>query len=198
MRQQIEALIFASEEAVTLQTIKLVTGAELDSARLHDLVEQLNSEYGKTGRSFRIHRIAGGYRFLSTPEHEDILKKLLAPKIRRRLSRSVLEVLSVVAYNQPVTRGEIQQIRGVSPDYSLDRLLERGFIEVCGRADSPGKPLQYATTKDFLDLFHLPSLKDLPKLREIKEIMQEQEEKTAPLPAEGSVEKPLYQNGQDD
>ncbi len=198
LRQQIEALVFASEEAVTLQTIKLVTGAELDSARLHDLVEQLNSDYGKTGRSFRIHRIAGGYRFLSTPEHEDILKKLLAPKIRRRLSRSVLEVLSVVAYNQPVTKGEIQQIRGASPDYALDRLLERGFIEVSGRADSPGKPLQYATTKDFLDLFHLQSLKDLPKLREIKEIMQEQEEKTAPLPAEGSVEKPLYQNGQDD
>ncbi|NTV99567.1 MAG: SMC-Scp complex subunit ScpB [Chlorobiaceae bacterium] len=193
MRQQIEAMVFASEEAVTLQTVRLVTGAELDSGRLHEIVEQLNLDYDRTGRSFRIHRIAGGYRFLTTPEHEELMKKLLAPKIRRRLSRSVLEVLSVVAYNQPVTRGEIQQIRGSSPDYALDRLLERGFIEVSGRADSPGKPLQYVTTKDFLDLFHLPSLKDLPKLREIKEIMQEQEGITAPVPSdEGDPEKPLY------
>lgn len=194
MRQQIEAIIFASEEAVPLQTIRLVTGAELDSALLHEMVEQLNLEYERTERSFRIHRIAGGYRFLTIPGHEELMKKLLAPKIRRRLSRSILEVLSVIAYNQPVTRGEIQQIRGASPDYALDRLLERGFIEVSGRADSPGKPLQYSTTKDFLDLFHLSSLKDLPKLREIKEIMQEQEEKTAPLPFEGAGEKPLYDN----
>jgi len=197
LRQQIEAIIFASEEAVTLQTIRVVTGEELDSSRLHGIVEALNCEYDATGRSFRIHRIAGGYRFLTIPSHEDLLKKLLAPKIRRRLSRSVLEVLSVVAYNQPVTRGEIQQIRGTSPEYALDRLLERGFIEVCGRADSPGKPLQYGTTKDFLDLFHLPSLKDLPKLREIKEIMQEQEEKTSPAPVDGAGEKPLYDNEQE-
>jgi segregation and condensation protein B len=179
LQQQIEAIIFASEEAVTLQTIRLVTGRDLDSGMLHEIVEKLNTEYEETGRSFRIHRIAGGYRFLSSPEFADLLKKLLAPKIRRRLSRSVLEVLSVVAYNQPVTRGEIQQIRGVSPEYALERLLNRGFIEVCGRADSPGKPLQYITTKDFLDLFHLTSLKDLPKLREIKEIMQDQEDKPA-------------------
>jgi segregation and condensation protein B len=176
---QIEAIIFASEEAVTLQTIRQVTGRDLDSGELHEIVEKLNAEYEETGRSFRIHRIAEGYRFLSCPEFADLLKKLLAPKIRRRLSRSVLEVLSVVAYNQPVTRGEIQQIRGVSPEYALEKLLNRGFIEVCGRADSPGKPLQYSTTKDFLDLFHLTSLKDLPKLREIKEIMQEQEDKPA-------------------
>jgi segregation and condensation protein B len=193
VKQQIEAIVFASEEAVPLQTIRLVTGVDLDSAKLHELVEQLNLEYERSGRSFRIHRIAGGYRFLTTPEHEDVLKKLLAPKIRRRLSRSVLEVLSVVAYNQPVTRGEIQQIRGATPDYALDRLLERGFIEVSGRADSPGKPLQYSTTKDFLDLFHLPSLKELPKLREIREIMQEQEEKTAPAPSGmEDGQKPLY------
>ena len=176
LQQYIEAVIFASEEAVTLQTIRQVTGRDLDSAEFQSIIEQLNAEYAETGRTFHIHRIAGGYRFLSRPEFGDILKKLLAPNIRRRLSQSLLEVLAVIAYNQPVTRGEIQQIRGVSPDYAIDRLLLRGFIEVRGRADSPGKPLQYGTTKEFLDLFHLSSLKDLPKLREIKEILQEQEE----------------------
>ncbi len=176
LQQHIEAVIFASEEAVTLQTVRTVTGRELDSGELQSIVERLNAEYESTGRTFRIHRIAGGYRFLTAPEFADILKKLLAPKIQRRLSRTVLEVLAVIAYNQPVTRGEIQQIRGVSPEYAIDRLLLRGFIEVRGRADSPGKPLQYGTTKEFLDLFHLASLKDLPKLREIREILQEHEE----------------------
>jgi len=176
LQQDIEAVIFASEEAVTLQTVRQVTGRDLDSAEFQSIIEKLNAEYAQTGRTFHIHRIAGGYRFLSRPEFSDILKKLLAPNIRRRLSQSILEVLAVIAYNQPVTRGEIQQIRGVSPDYAIDRLLLRGFIEVRGRADSPGKPLQYGTTKEFLDLFHLSSLKDLPKLREIKEILQEHEE----------------------
>ncbi len=176
LQQYIEAVIFASEEAVTLQTVRQVTGRDLDSAEFQLIIEKLNAEYAQTGRTFHIHRIAGGYRFLSRPEFSDILKKLLAPNIRRRLSQSILEVLAVIAYNQPVTRGEIQQIRGVSPDYAIDRLLLRGFIEVRGRADSPGKPLQYGTTKEFLDLFHLSSLKDLPKLREIKEILQEHEE----------------------
>jgi segregation and condensation protein B len=176
LQQSIEAVIFASEEAVTLKTIRQVTGRDLDSTEFQSIIEKLNTEYAETGRTFHIHRIAGGYRFLSKPEFGDILKKLLAPTIRRRLSQSLLEVLAVIAYNQPVTRGEIQQIRGVSPDYALDRLLLRGFIEVRGRADSPGKPLQYGTTREFLDLFHLSSLKDLPKLREIKEILQEHEE----------------------
>ena len=176
LQQDIEAVIFASEEAVTLQTVRQVTGRDLDSAEFQSIIEKLNAEYAQTGRTFHIHRIAGGYRFLSRPEFSDILKKLLAPNIRRRLSQSILEVLAVIAYNQPVTKGEIQQIRGVSPDYAIDRLLLRGFIEVRGRADSPGKPLQYGTTKEFLDLFHLSSLKDLPKLREIKEILQEHEE----------------------
>ncbi len=176
LQQHIEALVFASEEAVTLQTIRQVTGRDIDSGELHLIIEQLNEEYAASGRTFQIHRIAGGYRFLTRPEFGDVIKKLLAPKIRRRLSHSILEVLAVIAYNQPVTRGEIQQIRGVSPDYAIDRLLLRGFIEVRGRAGLPGRPLQYGTTTDFLDLFHLSSLKELPKLREIKEILRENEE----------------------
>ncbi len=176
LQQHIEALVFASEEAVTLQTIRQVTGRDLDSGELHGIIEQLNREYAASGRTFQIHRIAGGYRFLTRTEFGDVIKKLLAPKIRRRLSHSILEVLAVIAYNQPVTRGDIQQIRGVSPDYAIDRLLLRGFIEVRGRAELPGRPLQYGTTTDFLDLFHLSSLKELPKLREIKEILRENEE----------------------
>ena len=174
--QSIEALIFASEDAITHQAICQVTGMDLKYRDLEEAVESLNRDYEATGRTFRIHAIAGGYRFLSEPEYGDLIRKLLAPVIQRRLSRSMLEVLAAVAWHQPITKGDIQQIRGVSPDYSIDRLLARGLIEVRGRADAPGRPLQYGTTVDFLDLFHLSSLKDLPKLREIKEILQEHEE----------------------
>ena len=173
----VEALIFASEEPVNLQTLCQITGLKLTPRELQDLVDALNGEYEATGRTFRIHAIAGGYRFLTLPEFGDLVRQLLAPVIQRRLSQSMLEVLSVVAWHQPVTKGEILQIRGTSPDYSIDRLLERGLIEVRGRADSPGRPLQYGTTTAFLDLFHLTSLKNLPKLREIKEILQEHEER---------------------
>lgn len=174
--QSIEALIFASEEAITYQAICQVTGLDLKYRDIEEAVEALNRDYEATGRTFRIHSIAGGYRFLSEPEFGDLIRKLLAPVIQRRLSRSMLEVLAAVAWHQPITKGDIHQIRGVSPDYAIDRLLARGLIEVRGRADAPGRPLQYGTTADFLDLFHLSSLRDLPKLREIKEILQEHEE----------------------
>ncbi|NTU57544.1 MAG: SMC-Scp complex subunit ScpB [Chlorobiaceae bacterium] len=174
--QSIEALIFASEEAITWQTVCQITGLDLKYGDLEEAVATLNRDYEATGRTFRIHAIAGGYRFLSEPEYGDLIRKLLAPVIQRRLSRSMLEVLAAVAWHQPITKSDIQQIRGVSPDYAIDRLLARGLIEVRGRADAPGRPLQYGTTVEFLDLFHLSSLKDLPKLREIKEILQEHEE----------------------
>lgn len=176
LQRQIEALIFASEEAASLSLVRQVTGAELTAGQLDALVMELNAGYAAAGLSFRIHRIASGYRFLAEPQFGDLLKRLLAPRIRRKLSQPVLEVLSVIAYRQPVTKGEIQQLRGTSPDYAVDRLLERGFITVCGRADSPGRPLQYGTTGEFLDLFGLHSLRDLPQLREIREILQEHEE----------------------
>jgi segregation and condensation protein B len=181
----IEALIFASEEPVNLQTLCQITGQNLKPHDLDAMVEALNRDYEATGRTFRIHAIAGGYRFLTVPDFGDLVRKLLAPVIQRRLSQSMLEVLSVVAWHQPVTKGDILQIRGVSPDYAIDRLLERGLVEVRGRSDSPGRPLQYGTTAAFLDLFHLQNLKDLPKLREIKEILQEHEEQQ--YLAEGSV-----------
>lgn len=175
--QQVEAVIFASDEAATLSLIRQVTGAEgLTTARLEALVADLNAGYAIAGLTFRIRHIAGGYRFLSEPQFGDLLKKLLAPKIRRKLSQPVLEVLSIIAYRQPITKGEIQQFRGTSPDYAVDRLLERGLITVYGRADSPGRPLQYGTTDDFLDLFSLRSLKELPQLREIRELLREHEE----------------------
>jgi len=176
IQQQVEAVIFASEEAATLSMLRQATGADLTSVQLDAIVAGLNADYAAAGLTFRIRPVAGGYRFLTEPQYASLLKRLIAPKIRRKLSQPVLEVLSVIAYRQPVTKGEILQLRGTSPDYAVERLLERGYITVSGRADSPGRPLQYGTTREFLDLFGLHSLRDLPQLREIREILQEKEE----------------------
>jgi segregation and condensation protein B len=194
--ESLEALIFSSEEPVNLQTLSQITGQKFTPDELQEAVDELNRDYDATGRTFRIHAIAGGYRFLTEPEFADLVRQLLAPVIQRRLSRSMLEVLAVVAWHQPVTKGEIQQIRGASPDYSIDRLLERGLIEVRGRADSPGRPLQYGTSAAFLDLFHLPSLKDLPKLREIKEILREHEEQQYLAEGDSPLAADDNENGQ--
>lgn len=173
--QKIEAVIFASEESVSPKQIRQVLGEELSTEDIDACVERLNDSYASTGRCFRIAGIGGGFRFLTTPSLEPTLKKMLAPKIQKKLSQSTLEVLAVIAYQQPVTRGEIQQVRGVSPDYAVNKLLERGLIDVRGRADTPGRPLLYGTTKEFLDFFNLPSIRDMPELREIRELFQDEE-----------------------
>ncbi len=173
--RKVEAIIFASGEAVSPALIRQILEEELSVQDIEAAVERLNETYEVSGRAFRIVSIAGGYRFLTDPSLEPVLRKMLAPKIQRRLSQSALEVLAVIAYQQPVTRSEIQQVRGVSPDYAVNKLLERGLIDVRGRADSPGKPLLYGTTREFLDFFNLHSLKDLPKLREIRELVRDEE-----------------------
>ena len=175
IEQKIEAVIFASEESVSPQSIRQVLDEELSTADIDACVDSLNEAYTSTGRSFRIACVGGGFRFLTLPSLEPTLKKMLAPKIHRKLSQSALEVLAVIAYQQPVTRGEIQRVRGVSPDYAVNKLLERGLIDVRGRADTPGKPLLYGTTKEFLDFFNLQSIKELPRLREIRELVQDRD-----------------------
>ncbi len=170
LQQKIEAVIFASEDAVPSSFICQILDEGVSSADVDEGVKALNASYSASGRAFRIESIAEGYRFMTLPALAPILRKMLAPRIRRKLSQSVLEVLAVIAYQQPVSRSEIQHIRGVSPDYAISKLLERELIDVRGRAATAGKPLLYGTTKEFLDFFHLASLKDLPKLREIRDL----------------------------
>ena len=173
--QAVEALVFASD--VPLRADDLVraygdvTGSEHDPADADAAIERLNAAYQEGGRAFRIHAWGGGYRMATVDTLAPFVQSLFAREDERRMSRSLLETLAVVAYKQPVTKPEVDHVRGVSSDYALRQLLERGFVEISGRSDSVGRPLLYATTELFLDQFGLASLEGLPQPREIEEIL---------------------------
>ena len=136
-------------------------------------MERLNADYRASGRAFRVEQWGGGYRLATVEAMAPFVRALFEQEEERRLSRSLLETLAVIAYKQPTTKPEVEHVRGVSSDYALRQLMERGFVDVVGRADSIGRPLLYGTTDRFLDQFGLASLDDLPSPREVEEILSD-------------------------
>ena len=174
----IEALIFASEEPISGEKIRDIIveneeQIEIDENTVADFVEKLNQRYDENGLSFRIERLAGGYTFVTQSKYHYWLSVFQHENAFRKLSQSAIESLAIVAYRQPITKPEVDQIRGVDSGYIIRQLMEKALIEVSGRADSPGKPLLYRTTKHFLRHFGLNSVQDLPKPREIEEILKD-------------------------
>ena len=137
-----------------------------EEADIESLIAQLNEAYDETGRAFRIEAVAGGYRVMTRPEFAGAVAAMNRLKSSGRLSRAALETLSIIAYRQPVTRASLEAIRGVACGEILRALLERRLIMIKGRAEELGRPMLYGTTKHFLDVFGLASLKDLPKPEE--------------------------------
>ncbi|MCU0427470.1 MAG: SMC-Scp complex subunit ScpB [Candidatus Kapabacteria bacterium] len=141
------------------------------------LIDELNQELATTGRVFRIVEMAReggkGYQCATNPEHGELLSRLVKSKSKKRLSKAGLETLAIIAYRQPVSKPELEVIRGVSSNEIMNRLLEKNLITIVGRSESVGKPLLYGTTDEFLRLFGLHSLADLPKPRELEELMAE-------------------------
>lgn len=131
-------------------------------------VALLNELYEKSGRSFRIEALAGGYRVVTLPEHGQAVAAFHRSRQASRLSKAGVETLAIIAYRQPITRAELERIRGVSCGEVLKSLLERRLITIQGRAEEVGRPMLYATTRHFLDLFGLATLKDLPTVEELK------------------------------
>lgn len=173
-----EALIFAADEPVHAATVASVyasvTGSEeVDAAAVEEAVEALNRVYRETGRSFRIQAWAGGYRMATVREVAPFVRALVEAEEERRLSRSLLETLAVIAYKQPVTKPEVDFVRGVDADYALKKLLEKKFVAVVGRSDAVGRPLLYGTTDFFLEQFGLGALHDLPRPREIEQLLND-------------------------
>lgn len=186
VKSLIEALIFAADEPLTPKQIKAIydnPGVDgeprsIEDEEIEEIVAELNREFQEAGKAYRIIRIAGGYQFATLPEYAGWLGKLYREQSRRKLSQSSLETLAIIAYKQPITKPEIESIRGVNCDYVLKTLLEKELVTVVGRAETVGRPLLYGTTKEFLKHFGLNDITDLPRPREIEEILGESQFET--------------------
>lgn len=169
-----------SEDGTTTQKgSKKKTLLDLDIIR--QAVGLLNESYESTDRSFHIVEIAGGYQFATRPSVSMYVSRLYKERSRRRLSSAALETLAIVAYKQPVSKADIENIRGVNCDEVLKSLLEKNLVTITGRAETVGRPLLYGTTDEFLRQFGLPSMRDLPKPREIEELLKEESVKATTL-----------------
>lgn len=145
----------------------------LDNDLIRDVINSLNFVFNETNRIFRIVEVAGGFQFATLQEYGKYVALLSKDKIKRRLSPAALETLSIVAYKQPISKSEVEIIRGVNSDQVIVSLMERNLLAISGRSESVGRALLYSTTDDFLRTFGLKSVNDLPKLREIDELMEE-------------------------
>ncbi len=173
----VEALILASPEPLEARKIAEVIEG-MTPAKVAQAVAELNNRYMEAAASYRIRELAGGYQFYIIPEFTSYVEELFTRRRKMRLTRAALETLAIVAYRQPVTRAEIEHIRGVASDGVVHNLLEKKLITIKGRAKTVGKPLQYGTTNEFLKFFGLNSLEDLPKMSEIEELLSSKEPKT--------------------
>jgi len=171
-RRIVEALVLASPEPISAARLAELV-PYLKPAKAKDLVNELNTEYQEQDRSFEIWEVSGGYQIRTRAEFSGYLQKLNRQR-PLRLSRAALETLSIVAYKQPATRAEIEEVRGVECGPVLKSLLERQLIRIAGHRDVPGRPMIYVTTRRFLEVFGLESIKGLPALREIDELAREQ------------------------
>lgn len=204
----IEALIFSSDEPITqneiIRAIKGIDGEEIEitPADIDNVLSELNLNYESSGISFKIIAVAKGYLFATREEYAKYVGFLSSEKTKRRLSQAALETLAIIAYKQPITKPELEIIRGVNSDYILNTLLEKKLITITGRTETIGRPLLYGTTDEFLKYFGLYNLSDLPKPREIEEIMQdddfiEQKNKIMMNAIEENLENTLQKEDED-
>ncbi|MGN0967925.1 MAG: SMC-Scp complex subunit ScpB [Oscillospiraceae bacterium] len=162
MEAALEAILFAAGEPVGVERLCLTL--ELDKATVEALCQRLADQYSYERRGLRLVRMDASYQLCSAPEYAPLIRKAFESRKPAKLSQPALEVLSIIAYYQPVTRAYIDQVRGVDSSYTVGLLLERELIEEAGRLAVPGRPIQYRTTKNFLRSFGLSSLEELPEL----------------------------------
>ena len=161
----VEALLFVNEKPVTLEQIQRVLGA-MNAAEIKQVIQSLSEEFEQRQSGIKIVEIAGGYQMLSNPAYVSYIRDFYKTKHKEKLSKPALETLAIVAYKQPVTRTEVELIRGVNSDGVIAHLLTKELVKPVGRKDVPGRPFLYGTTRQFLEYFGLKSLEDLPALEE--------------------------------
>lgn len=188
MQGALEALLFVSHDPLSLEKLASVLEG-VPKASVKTAMQTLQAEYEKDGRGLKIVEVAGGYVMVTKPELGGYLKRLAKAKPTSKVSRSALETLAIISYKQPITRADIEKIRGVETSGVLRTLLDQKLIRIVGRQDIPGRPILYGTSKQFLLRFGLRDLRDLPPLKELKDLG---------LPEQGTMELPLEVDGRDE
>ena len=176
MKSALETMMFIWGEPLEVKDAAEVL--EADKKVIREIFRELQSEYEQEGRGIRIREVDDAFGFVTLAENDLFLKKLCTPVRVRRLSQAALEVLAIIAYRQPVTRSEIDSIRGIKSERVIDGLMDKDLVEVSGRSEGVGRPLLYGTTKEFLKKFGFSSLKDLPEVPEYEEMRREREEES--------------------
>jgi segregation and condensation protein B len=169
----VEALIFAADGPIKAE--RMAEALETDQDDIMSAIKALEEDYAEQPRGFFLQEVAGGYQLRTRPEYADFLRKLGHSR-PFKFSRPALETLAIIAYRQPVTRAEIEYLRGVDSGSVLKTLLEKHLVRILGKKDVPGKPMIYGTTREFLELFGLPDLSSLPTLQEFSELLPAEED----------------------
>ena len=168
----IEALIFAAEYALNVEEVRRVVnntfGQKFSKKEIQEQIDRIQLKYEDEQYAICLKGIAGGYLFMTKPRYHKIIGDFLKLNSKKKLTRAALETLSIIAYKQPITKSEIESIRGVNADYAVHKLLEKELVEILGRDEGPGRPLLYGTSTRFLNHFGIKDTTDLPKLKEFE------------------------------
>jgi len=205
LKQHIEALVFCSENSITLEEIQasleLSMGWELSEDELRNALEETRQKYLADEFAFELSEIADGYQFLTKKEYHSTLSALIQHKAKKKLSVAQMETLAIIAYKQPISKTEIEHIRGVNCDYAVQKLLEKDLVEIQGKSDGPGRPILYATSQSFMDYFGIKSVNDLPQLKDLhaeqneigvaSDLMDAEPQLTSETPPEEIIGEPL-------
>jgi len=183
LQNHVEALIFCSPKSIKVEEIQLCLAemfdADVPAKDIENAIENIQSKYASDDYSFEISKSNGGYQFLTKPAYQASIGILLKQQSKKRLSTSALETLSIIAYKQPITKSEVEQIRGVNCDYTIQRLLEKELIEIRGKSEAVGRPLIYGTSNNFMEYFGINNLNELPTPKDFakeENIIGEEEE----------------------
>ncbi len=167
----IEALIFASENSIRFQEImyclQITFESDFKEEDVQAAIESIKQKYDQPGHAMHLVNINNGYQFLTKPDYYPVIKQLQIQRSKKKLSQAALETLAIIAYQQPVTKLDVEQIRGVNCDYSVQKLLEKELIVIAGKSETVGKPILYATSPFFMDYFGINNINELPQLKEL-------------------------------
>ncbi len=172
IEKYIEALIFASDTSIRLEEIAIclqaATSADVYDEEIKSCLDNIKKRYDDEQHAIELVKTGGGYQFLTKKNMQPVIQQLHIQRSKKKLSQAALETLSIIAYRQPITKLEIEQIRGVNCDYTIQKLLEKDFITLQGKAEGPGRPILYGLSEYFLDYFGINSVLDLPQLKDIE------------------------------